>query len=133
MAYSFKKNAATAEETVAETVAEETRAAKTPISNDDVNVRVRLVNKEGSNLIAVCSMTFRGMFFNDIFVKVNKDDNAYFQQASRKRVGKDGQDVKDENGYVIYDPYYGPANKETREEWDRIIMEAVQAEMDKVQ
>lgn len=81
-------------------------------------------------LVAMANVVYTGKFFMT-GITVNEVQNGeragdvYLSYPSRKRT-KAGQDVLDENGKVIYDPYFGPGSEESRKALEEMIFPAVQ-------
>lgn len=90
-------------------------------------IRCTLVNMENRpSLIAFANVIYKGkVFLNNIAIRENKDGDAFISFPSKKRT-RNGQDVLDENGKAIYDEYYGPASKETRDALQDLVFTAVQ-------
>lgn len=82
-------------------------------------------------LVAMANVVYTGKFFmtgitvNEV-QKGEHEGEVYLSYPSRKRRTKDGKDALDENGKVIYDPYFGPGSEESRKALEEMIFPAVQ-------
>lgn len=113
MAYKINKKAAAAAEPV------ETKAAGNRVT------RINPVTNGKNGLVAFVSFVYGDVFYNDMQVVENKDGELRLQPPYVLRKDKDGNFVKDENGYNIRDEKYGPASADVREAWNELIIPAV--------
>lgn len=97
--------------------------------------RCNLVNFENRpGLVAFANVIYEGtVFMQSIAVRENANGDAYITFPNKKRVDREGKDVLDENGKVIYDAYYGPADAETRKALEEMIYTAVQDKINGVE
>lgn len=88
----------------------------------------RLVNfTNNPSLVAFANCMYNGkIYMSDLRIRETKEGEAYIQFPSRKRV-KNGKECLDDQGRVIYDDWFGPANAETRRKLTDMIAEAVNA------
>lgn len=93
-------------------------------------VRVRLIPENTWGGLANVSVTFRGMYLNNMVVMVSKEGNPYVQFPSRVRM-KDGEPVIGENGYQVRDAYYGATTAEVRNELVSFVLKRTQEEYEK--
>lgn len=93
-------------------------------------VRVTLCKENTWGGLAFVRATYKGMYLNDLLVKVSKTNDPYVVYPSRIRM-KDGEEVIGDNGYKVRDPWYGAMSAEVRKELDGMILAKVQEEYEK--
>lgn len=80
-------------------------------------------------LTAFANVVFEGpLFMNSIAVRLKGNGEPYLAFPGKKRM-KNGAEVVNESGYPIYDNYYGPADAQTREKLEKMVLTAVEKKL----
>lgn len=71
--------------------------------------------KEGSNFIGFATVYVNGFKIRGIRIFVNKDGDTYLRYPSQQRKDAQGNAVKGDDGYDIYDEHVAPCTRESRQ------------------
>lgn len=97
-------------------------------------VRCNLVNLANRpSIVAFASVNYEGkLFLGNIAVTCDAQGTPFLRLPAKKRT-RGGEDVLDRDQKPIYDEYYSPADKETREHLEQMVFTAVQDALDGIE
>ena len=78
-------------------------------------------NTSTNNLLAFATIYFNGLRINGVQILVSSKGNTYLRFPGTFRKDKDGEFVKDAQGYKVYDDFVAPTSKDLRDAINELV------------